>query len=229
MEFLSIMQQVWERYWSLFLEGLGMTVYMGLVTVLISTVSGSLMALMRRSRLGVGKFRPISWIATVYVEVIRGTPILLQLYFFYFMLPQWLPFLNLSEFTCVMVACCVNSTAYVCEIVRAGIQAVDIGQTEAARSLGLNSRQTMLNIVLPQAVKNILPALCNEFVAIVKETSLASTFFIGELMTQFKTIQGITFRVLEPLTIIGIIYFLLTFILSKLIALLERRLSASER
>ena len=125
MEFLSIMMQVWERYWSLFLEGLGMTVYMGLVTVLISTVSGSLMALMRRSRLGVGKFRPISWIATVYVEVIRGTPILLQLYFFYFMLPQWLPFLNLSEFTCVMVACCVNSTAYVCEIVRAGIQAVD--------------------------------------------------------------------------------------------------------
>ena len=229
MEFLSIMMQVWERYWSLFLEGLGMTVYMGLVTVLISTVSGSLMALMRRSRLGVGKFRPISWIATVYVEVIRGTPILLQLYFFYFMLPQWLPFLNLSEFTCVMVACCVNSTAYVCEIVRAGIQAVDIGQTEAARSLGLTGRQTMIHIVLPQAVKNILPALCNEFVAIVKETSLASTFFIGELMTQFKTIQGITFRVLEPLTIIGNIYFLLTFLLSKLIALLERRMSASER
>ena len=229
MEFLSIMMQVWERYWSLFLEGLGMTVYMGLVTVLISTVSGSLMALMRRSRLGVGKFRPISWIATVYVEVIRGTPILLQLYFFYFMLPQWLPFLNLSEFTCVMVACCVNSTAYVCEIVRAGIQAVDIGQTEAARSLGLTGRQTMIHIVLPQAVKNILPALCNEFVAIVKETSLASTFFIGELMTQFKTIQGITFRVLEPLTMIGIIYFLLTFVLSKLIALLERRMSASER
>ena len=229
MEFLSIMQQVWERYWSLFLEGLGMTVYMGLVTVLIRTVSGSLMELMRRSRLWVGKFRPISWIATVYVEVIRGTPILLQLYFFYFMLPQWLPFLNLSEFTCVMVACCVNSTAYVCEIVRAGIQAVDIGQTEAARSLGLTGRQTMIHIVLPQAVKNILPALCNEFVAIVKETSLASTFFIGELMTQFKTIQGITFRVLEPLTIIGIIYFLLTFVLSKLIALLERRMSASER
>ena len=229
MEFFSIMLQVWERYWSLFLEGLGMTVYMGLVTVFISTISGSLMALLRRSNWGIGKVKPFRAIAMAYVEIIRGTPILLQLYFFYFMLPQWLPFLNLSEFTCVMVACCVNSTAYVCEIVRAGIQAVDIGQTEAARSLGLNSRQTMLNIVLPQAVKNILPALCNEFVAIVKETSLASTFFIGELMTQFKTIQGITFRVLEPLTIIGIIYFLLTFILSKLIALLERRLSASER
>ncbi len=158
MEFFSIMLQVWERYWSLFLEGLGMTVYMGLVTVFISTISGSLMALLRRSNWGIGKVKPFRAIATAYVEIIRGTPILLQLYFFYFMLPQWLPFLNLSEFTCVMVACCVNSTAYVCEIVRAGIQAVDIGQTEAARSLGLNSRQTMLNIVLPQAVKNILPA-----------------------------------------------------------------------
>ena len=213
MEFLNVMLKVWMKYWSLFLQGLGMTLFMGLLTVLISTVFGSLMALMRRSNVGIGKFKPLR----------------LQLYFFYFMLPTWLPFFNLSEFTCVMTACCVNSTAYVCEIVRAGIQAVDVGQTEAARSLGLNARQTMIHIVLPQAVKNILPALCNEFVAIVKETSLASTFFIGELMTQFKTINGLTFRVLEPLTIVGIIYFGVTFIMSKLIALLERRMNASER
>ena len=229
MEFLNVMLKIWMKYWSLFLQGLGMTLFMGLLTVLISTVFGSLMALMRRSNVGIGKFKPLRLIATVYVEIIRGTPILLQLYFFYFMLPTWLPFFNLSEFTCVMTACCVNSTAYVCEIVRAGIQADDVGQTEAARSLGLNARQTMIHIVLPQAVKNILPALCNEFVAIVKETSLASTFFIGELMTQFKTINGLTFRVLEPLTIVGIIYFGVTFIMSKLIALLERRMNASER
>ena len=229
MEFFEVMWQIWNKYWNLFLQGLGMTLFMGFLTVLISTVFGSLMAMMRRSNWGIGKVKPLSAIAAVYVEVIRGTPILLQLYFFYFMLPQWMPFLNLSEFTCVLIACCVNSTAYVCEIVRAGIQAVDAGQTEAARSLGLNSRQTMIHVVLPQAVKNILPALCNEFIAVVKETSLASTFFIGELMTQFKTINGITFRVLEPLTIVGIIYFLLTFILSKLIAMLERRLSAGER
>ncbi len=229
MEFFSVMGKVWSQYWTLFLHGLGMTLYMGTLTVLISSISGSLMALLRRSNWGIGEFKPFRWIAAVFVEVIRGTPILLQLYFFYFMLPQWLPFLNLSEFTCVMIACCVNSTAYVCEIVRAGIQAVDVGQTEAARSLGLNSRQAMIHIVIPQAVKNILPALCNEFIAIVKETSLASTFFIGELMTQFKTINGITFRVLEPLTIVGIIYFLVTFVLSKLIAVLERRMNASER
>lgn len=229
MEFFSVMAQVWSKYSNLFLHGLWMTVYMGLLTVAISTVFGSILALLRRSNWGIGPFKPIQWIVTAYVEIIRGTPILLQLYFFYFMLPSWLPFLELSEFACVLIACCVNSTAYVCEIVRAGIQAVDIGQTEAARSLGLNSTQTMIHIVIPQAVKNILPALCNEFIAIVKETSLASTFFIGELMTQFKTINGITYRVLEPLTIVGIIYFLLTFILSKLIAVLERRLNASER
>lgn len=229
MEFFNVMLKLWNQYWKLFLEGLGMTLFMGLLTVMLSTIYGSIMALMRRSRWGIGKFRPLNAIAAVYVEVIRGTPILLQLYFFYFMLPQWLPFLALTEFQCVLIACCVNSTAYVCEIVRAGIQAVDMGQTEAARSLGLNSRQTMIHIVLPQAVKNILPALCNEFVAIVKETSLASTFFVGELMTQFKTIQGITYRVLEPLTIVGLIYFLVTFVLSKLIALLERRMNASER
>ncbi len=224
MEFFKVMADIWCEYWGLFLKGLGLTIWMGLLTVIFSTVFGSLMAMMRRSTWGIGKFRPISAIASVYVEVIRGTPILLQLYFFYFMMPKWFPVLNLSEFTCVLMACCVNSVAYVCEIVRAGIQAVDNGQMEAARSLGLNSRQAMMKVVLPQAVKNILPALCNEFVAVVKETSLASTFFCGELMTQFKTINSITFRVLEPLTIIGIIYFLLTFTMSKFIAALERRL-----
>ena len=224
MEFFEVMWSIWSEYWEMFLEGLGLTVLMGLLTVLVSSVLGSLMAMMRRSTWGVGKFKPLSAIAAAYVEIIRGTPILLQLYVFYFMMPEWLPFLELSEFSCVLIACCVNSIAYVCEIVRAGINAVDQGQMEAARSLGLSSRQAMIKVVLPQAVKNILPALCNEFVAVVKETSLASTFFVGELMTQFKTINSITFRVMEPLTIIGIIYFLLTFLMSKFIAALERRL-----
>ena len=224
MEFFGVMLQVWTQYNKMFLKGLRMTLLMGLFTVIISTVTGSLVALMRKSRIA-----PLRWFAIAYVEVIRGTPTLLQLYFFYFMMPQWLPFLNLSEFQCVLIALCVNSTAYISEIIRSGIQAVDYGQTEAARSLGLNAVQTFLHIVFPQAIKNILPALCNEFVTIVKSTSLASTFFVGELMTQFKTINGITFRVLEPLSIIGIIYFLLTFTLSKAISLLERKMNESER
>ena len=122
MEFFTVMGKVWSEYSSLFLHGLWMTLYMGALTVLISTVSGSLMAMMHRSSWGIGMFKPLHAAAVVYVEVIRGTPILLQLYFFYFMLPQWFPALDLSEFTCVMIACCVNSTAYVCEIVRAGIR-----------------------------------------------------------------------------------------------------------
>jgi len=225
-----------EKYGPDFMRGLGVTLQLATIGTVLGCVLGFVVGMVRSvdidkhsSVVSQTILRILKAIIAVYVEVIRGTPILLQLYFFYFMLPQWFPALDLSEFTCVMIACCVNSTAYVCEIVRAGIQAVDAGQTEAARSLGLNSRQAMIHIVLPQAVKNILPALCNEFVAIVKETSLASTFFIGELMTQFKTINGITFRVLEPLTIVGIIYFLVTFVMSKLIALLERRMNASER
>ena len=220
------------KYATSFVRGLEYTLLLAVVSVLLAIIPALLLALMRLS-----KNRIVRSISGAYIALFRSTPLLVQLSIIYFGLfgaisiPRVtiLGFVDISRFIPGVVALALNSSAYVAEIFRAGILAVDKGQTEAARSLGLNSRQTMLNIVLPQAVKNILPALCNEFVAIVKETSLASTFFIGELMTQFKTIQGITFRVLEPLTIIGIIYFLLTFILSKLIALLERRLSASER
>ena len=102
--------------------------------------------------------------------------------------------------------------------------AVDKGQTEAARSLGLNYQQTLRKVVLPQAIKNILPALCNEFVTIVKASSLASTFFAGDIMTQYKTINSITYLAIEPLIVSGIIYFVLGFTLSKAVAALERRM-----
>ena len=118
----------------------------------------------------------------------------------------------------------LNSAAYVSEIIRSGIDAVDKGQTEAARALGLTSRSTMIKIVLPQAIRNILPALGNEFVMIIKETSLASTFFVGELMTTYAVIKGITFNVIPILMDIGVIYFVMTFTLSKLMGAWERRL-----
>ena len=114
------------------------------------------------------------------------------------------------------------------EIIRAGIGAVDKGQWEAARSIGLSEAHVMTRIILPQAVKNILPALCNEFISTVKGTSLASVFFVGELMTSFKTVQSATFLALQSLTIVGIIYFLLNFILSRLLRVIERRLTVSD-
>ena len=218
-----------QNYGNLFLVGTGYTLLLSAITVFFGTIFGALLAIMRRSNIHIGAFYPLRIIGTIYVEVIRGTPMLLQLYFFYFLLPSLIPFLEMNDFTSITVACIVNSTAYVAEIIRAGIGAVDKGQTEAARSLGLNGHQTMIRVVLPQAIKNILPALCNEFVSVIKETSLASTFFVGELMTQYKTISGALYMPIEPLIIVGVIYFLLTFILSKCISLLERRLKASER
>ena len=115
------------------------------------------------------------------------------------------------------------------EVIRSGIEAVDKGQMEAARSLGLSKRQTMLRIIMPQAVRYILPALGNEFIMMIKETSLASTLFVGELMTQYQVISGATFLTIEPLMIIAVIYFTLTFSLSKVVAVLERRMKAGER
>ena len=211
-----------ERYWSLFLSGLGYTLQLALITVVCGTQLGSLIALMRMAR-----FRPLSVVATAFIEVIRGTPLLLQLYVFYFLVPKIMPF-EIGEFTSVSMALVINSTAYVAEIIRAGILAVDRGQTEAARSLGMDSRQTMVRIVMPQAVKNILPALCNEFVAVVKETSLASTFFVGDLMTVFRRINASIFMTLEPLIVVGIIYFVVTFTMSKAVGVLERRLKYSD-
>lgn len=229
MDLLHNMMRVLDKYWNLFLIGTGYTLLLSLLTVLIGSVFGALLALMKRNRWGIsfGKFKfcPVSFLANMYIEIIRGTPILLQLYFFYFLVPKMLPMFEIGKFTSILIALICNSAAYVSEVIRAGIEAVDHGQTEAARSLGLSSKQTMRKIVLPQAVRYILPAMGNEFIMMIKETSLASTFFVGDLMTQYKTISGALYLSIEPLIIVAIIYFVLTFSLSKGVAALERRMN----
>ena len=220
---LANIQRLLLKYGMNFLNGLGTTLLLALISVAIGCVIGAFVAIMRLSRSKV-----LNSIATVYTEIIRDTPLLLQLYFFYFLLPDLMPAMRLSKFTCIAVALVINSGAYMSEVFRSGIQSVDRGQTEAARSLGLSASQTMTRIVLPQAFKNVLPAMCNEFVAITKETSLASTFYVGDLMTQYQTISGKTYMVIEPLIIIGVIYFVVTFTMSKFIAVLERRLKTDD-
>ena len=210
-------------YGNVYLAGLWGTLWISFVTVVAGTLLGRVLAAVKLSRI-----RVLEIIIDIYIEIIRGTPVLLQLYFFWLFLPDVLH-LDLSNTTCVVIALIVNSSAYIAEIIRAGIQAVDIGQTEAAKSLGMSDFHCLTRIILPQAVKNILPALCNEFVSVIKETSLASTFFVGELMSQYRTISGALYMPIEPLVIVGVIYFLLTFILSKCISAFERRLKASER
>ena len=208
MDILNNIVLILQRYWGLFLEGIGVTLLLSAIAVGCGVIIGSLLALMRLSKWHIGKVHPLNLIATIYVEIIRGTPLLLQLYFFFFLLPMMIPVLETSASFSITLALCLNSGAYVAEVIRAG--------------------QTMTKVVFPQAIKNILPALCNEFVSIIKETSLASTFFVGDLMTTYRTINGVTYLSIEPLIIVGIIYFVLTFTLSKAIAVLERRLKTSD-
>ena len=219
--FIPNMVKLWTKYWHIFLlEGLKNTLILTCISVALGTVFGALVAMLKMS-----KSRIVRFLVSVYVEVIRGTPILLQLYVFYFVLPNVVTFMRLSPFMWVSIALCVNSAAYVSEVIRSGIQAVDKGQTEAARSLGLSEKQTMMKIVLPQAVRNILPALGNEFIMMLKETSLASTFFLGDLMTSYQMVKGATMLTLEPMTIIAIIYLCMTFPLSKIVERFEKKMA----
>lgn len=210
------------NYWKVFLiEGLSGTLLLTSISVVLGVVLGALVAVLKMSR-----FKLIRFLISIYIEVIRGTPILLQLYIFTFVMPQVFSFLDLSNFMWVAIALCINSSAYVSEVFRSGIQAVDKGQTEAARSLGLNSRQTMMKVIMPQAIRNILPALGNEFIMMLKETSLASTFFLGDLMTSYLKVKGATFLGLEALIIVGMIYLCLTVPLSKIVAKFEKKMSS---
>lgn len=218
---LSNLIKIVVKYWPVFLEGLFNTVWIALVAIVLGTIFGTLIALVRMS-----KNKVTSTAALVYIEVLRGTPMLLQFYFFWLGLPYLFP--KMSNISCALIALCINSSAYVAECVRAGIQAVDGGQREAALSLGLTEKNIMRKIILPQAVKNILPALGNEFIVMIKETALASVFFVGELMTAFKTVQSNTFLGLEPLIVVGVIYLFITLALSKGVKVVERRLNAND-
>ncbi len=223
MIFITNIANIMARYWNVFLiQGIGYTMLLSIIAVAGGAFFGSLMALAKRSKLKLLKL-----IVNIIVEVVRGTPVLLQLYIGVFVFPIIIPKLSSMPYIySVSIVLIINSSAYVSEIIRSGIEAVDPGQMEAARSLGLTHRTAMLSIVLPQAIKNILPALGNEFIMVVKETSLASTFFVGELMTAYLKVKGYTYLTMECLIIVGVLYFALTYILSKILKAWERRLKA---
>ena len=214
--------KIWLKYYPVYLSGLWGTLWISAVTVLLGAMLGMVVALIRMSHTKV-----LKGITDLFVEILRGTPILLQWYFFWIALPKIVPF-ELSDTQWIVAALAVNASAFISEIIRAGIGAVDKGQWEAARSIGLSEAHVMTRVILPQAVKNILPALCNEFIATVKGTSLASVFFVGELMTSYKTVQSATFLALQSLVIAGIIYFALNYVLSRLLRVIERRLTVSD-
>ena len=220
---IEILKVNWKM---ILVEYTSKTLFLAAIAVVVGTVIGALLAFAH-----MGKIKPLKWFVIGVVEFVRGTPALLQIYLIYFVLPMLFPQLNridpmISAFVCAAVALTFNSAAYVSEIIRSGIEAVDKGQTEASRSLGLSSSTTMMQIVLPQAIKNILPALGNEFITVVKETSLAATFFAGELMTFYKEYVGLTHDALPAFIVVGLVYFTLNFILSKGLKFAEKRLKA---
>lgn len=227
MAFFNDMSLLFTRYNSFFLEGIRNTLIISAFSVLIGTVLGTLLAMLRMSKL-----LPLRLIATAYIEFIRGTPLMVQLMFIFYGLPMigvsfpdisFIP--DFSRFTAGIVAMSMNSCAYVAEIIRSGIQAVDSGQMEAARSIGYSHPQAMAYIVLPQAIRNILPALGNEFVTVIKESSIVSVIGIADLMFRTKDVIAVTYRTLASLAIAAILYFCMTFLGGRLIAWMEKRMS----
>ena len=167
-----------------------------------------------------------------YIEFVRGTPLMVQLMFIFYGLPMigitipnisWIP--NFSRFAAGIVAMSMNSCAYVAEIIRSGIQAVDGGQMEAARSVGFSSGEAMRLVVLPQAIRNILPALGNEFVTVIKESSIVSVIGIADLMFRTNDVIAVTYKNLECLAVAALCYFVLTFVSGRAVSLAERKLS----
>ncbi|WP_085993462.1 amino acid ABC transporter permease [Oceanobacillus senegalensis] len=204
------------------LEGIWATLEFVIVSILIGLVLGTLLALCKITN---APF--LKGLANAYTSIFRGTPLILQLMIIYFAVPQLTGY-DIPAFLSAILAFGLNSAAYVSEIIRAGIMAVDKGQTEAAEALGVPYRPMMLNIILPQAIKNILPALMNEFITLTKESAIVSTIGYLDLMRRAQIVGADIYRNFEPLLIAGAIYWVMVFILTKIGQAVERRMRQSD-
>ena len=227
----NIIEMLFLRHdnWRMLLVAFGNTLLIAFVSVLIGIVIGVIVAIGKVASARNKKLFLIRWVCDLYITVIRGTPVYVQLLLFYFAILPMILGSNSSDFLAGVVTFGLNSGAYVAEIVRAGIQSVDIGQTEAGRSLGLSSFQTMKSIVLPQAIKTILPALGNEFIVLIKETSIIGITSIYDLTKWAERISSFTYDLFIPLLFVSLIYLALVLGLTKLLRIFERRLAKSDR
>ena len=204
-------------FWEYFAKGTGYTIFIAFISVIIGIILGAVLALMRLSKSKISR-----GIAGVYVEFVRGTPMMIQVMFIYFALGV---VINIPALLAGIIAVSLNSGAYICEIIRSGLNSVSKGQMEAARSLGMGKVDTMRYIIFPQALKNIWPALGNEFITVIKESSIVSIIGVGDLIYQTKVVTAITYRPVAPLAVTLIIYFILTFSLTKLLNYYEGKMN----
>ncbi len=220
------------EYYTMFLQGIVYTLLLSVCAVLLAIIPAMLLAVLRLSKIKIIKF-----LSGLYIDIFRSTPLLVQLSLIYFgiftyiKLPstQIFGFVNMSMFIPGVLALALNSSAYVAEIFRAGILAVNAGQTEAARSLGLSSAAAMFKVVLPQAVKNVLPALANEVITMVKESSICSMLGMMELMWAAKTVAATTYITIGPYVVAALVYFCINYPASKAIEAIERRMRRGDK
>ena len=246
-------------YWPMFLQGVVCTVALSALTVIFGFILALLLAVMRLSNiypfrslgltkdgrlrdggflLWLSRFNPLRFLSTVYVELFRATPMVVQIFLIFYVvfadikiLPGFklFGFIRFDRFFPAVVALALNSGAYLSEIIRSGIQSIDGGQTEAARSLGLSSWQSMRLVVLPQAIKNVLPALANEVVTMVKESSICSVLGMAEIMYTAQAVAGNSYITLSPYVLAAIIYFCINYPASKAIEAIERRMRRGDK
>ncbi|HKL61037.1 MAG TPA: amino acid ABC transporter permease [Acholeplasma sp.] len=210
-------------YLAILFKGLFITLLLALIAVIFGSLLGFIPALMRLS-----KNKILRYIGVTYVEIIRGTPLLVQVLLIYTLVRMPVTLflgIDLSSFIPGVIALLINSSAYVSEIIRGGIIGVSRGQKEAALCLGMTEKQTMIKVILPQAIKSIIPALGNEFVTMIKETSIFMYLGIAELMYAATIIRTSTYAVKETYIVVAVLYFMLTFPTSKLMSYFERRLN----
>lgn len=215
-----------ENRWLYLVTGLRTTLIITFFAVILGMVLGFLVAIIRSTHDKTGKLKFLNVICRIYLTIIRGTPTVVQLLIAYFVI---FASVHINAIIVAIIAFGINSGAYVAEIVRSGIMSVDNGQIEAGRSLGLNYRQTMMSIVLPQAFKTVLPALANECIVLLKETSVAGYIAINDLTKGGDTIRSQTFSAFMPLISVAIIYLVMVMILTHLSNKLERRLRRNDR
>ena len=214
-----------DNRWRYITDGLKITLLVTVFAVLIGVVLGFLIAIVRTAHDKTGKLKILNAICKVYLTVIRGTPVVVQLMIIYFII---FGSVDISKVVVAIVAFGINSGAYVAEIFRSGIMSIDNGQFEAGRSLGFNYAQTMMYIVMPQAFKNVLPTLCNEFISLLKETSVSGYIALQDLTKGGDIIRSRTYDAFMPLIAVALIYLAMVMIFTKLVSLLERRLRNSD-
>ena len=217
-----ILNFIEDNRWKYIVDGLKITLIVTIFAVLIGVLLGFLIAIVRTTHDKTGKLKILNAICKVYLTVIRGTPVVVQLMIIYFII---FGSVDISKVLVAIIAFGINSGAYVAEIFRSGIMSIDNGQFEAGRSLGFNYAQTMMYIIMPQAFKNVLPTLCNEFISLLKETSVSGYIALQDLTKGGDIIRSRTYDAFMPLIAVALIYLAMVMIFTKLVSLLERRLS----